>query len=65
MFDWSKLKAFAEDKMDVTQKKKKLLRRVENIVGKREHNWYSKFSHFPMMFPKDFFQGHLIPGTCG
>ena len=32
--DWSKLKAFADDKMNVTQKLKFVLEREGNIVGK-------------------------------
>ena len=31
--DWSKLKAYADDKKDVTEKLKFVLGRVENIVG--------------------------------
>ena len=35
--DWSKLKAFADDKIILTQKLKFLLGTVENIVGKGEN----------------------------
>ena len=38
--DWSKLKAFADDKITVTQILKLVLRRVENIVGKGENAGY-------------------------
>ena len=34
ILDWSKLKAFADDKINVTQKLKVALRKVENMVGK-------------------------------
>ena len=47
--DWSKLKAYAEDKINVTQKLKFELGRVylENIVGKGENAGYQHFLHFP------------------
>ena len=32
--DWSKLKAFTDDKINVTEKVKFVLGRIENIVGK-------------------------------
>ena len=37
ILDWPKLKAFAADKMNVIQKLKFVLNRVENIVGKGEN----------------------------
>ena len=37
ILDWSKLKAFADDKINVTEKLKFVLGRVENIVGKGEN----------------------------
>ena len=46
-FDWSKLKAFAGDKINVTQKLKFVLGRVENIVGKGENAGYQRFVLFP------------------
>ena len=33
--DWSKLKAFADEKINVTEKLKFVLGMIENIVGKR------------------------------
>ena len=36
ILDWSKLKAFVDDKRKVTEKLKFLLGRVENTVGKGE-----------------------------
>ena len=47
--DWSKLKAFADDKINVIENLKFVLGWVENIVGKGEN------AGFPMMFSKDFF----------
>ena len=37
ILDWSKLKGFADDKINVNQKVKFVLKRVENIVGKGEN----------------------------
>ena len=37
ILDWFKLKAFAENKINVTENLKFLLGRVENIVRKREN----------------------------
>ena len=33
IFDWSKIKAFAEDIINLNKKSKLMLGRVENIVG--------------------------------
>ena len=41
--DWSKLKAFADEKMNVTQKTNFYLESVENIVGKGENAGYQHF----------------------
>ena len=41
--DLSKLKAIADDKLDVTQKLRFALERVENIVGKGENAGYNVF----------------------
>ena len=37
ILDWSKLKAFADDKLNVTKELKFVLGREENIVGKGEN----------------------------
>ena len=47
ILDWSKLKAIADDIVNVNEKLKFVLRRVENIVGKRENAGYQNFLHFP------------------
>ena len=48
ILDWSKLKAFVDDKIiNVTQKLKFLFERVENM-------WLPAFSPFPTMFSKGF-----------
>ena len=44
IFDWSKMKAFTDDKKKVTEKFKFVLGRVENIVGKGENAGYQHFS---------------------
>ena len=46
---WSKLKQFADEKINVTEKLK--FGRVKNIVGKGEN---AAFSPFPPMFSKGF-----------
>ena len=53
--DWSKLKAFADDKIDMTEKFKFVLKRVENIVGKRRKCWLPAFSPFSQNVFKAFF----------
>ena len=54
ILDWSKLKGFADDKLNVTEKSKFVLQRVENIVGKGENAGYQHFSFshnvFKMLF---------------
>ena len=44
MLDWSKLKAFADEKINVTQELKFVSGRKENIVGKGENAGYQKIS---------------------
>ena len=45
--DWSKLKALANNKINVTQKLKFVVTRVGNIVGKRENAGNQHFLLFP------------------
>ena len=52
ILDWSKLKAFAEDKIKLAVKLKFVLERVENIVGKGENAGYQHFLLFPCCFQK-------------
>ena len=52
--DWSKLKGFADNKIDVNGILKFGLGRVENIVGKGENAGYQHFLLFPKMFSKAF-----------
>ena len=50
ILDWSKLKAFADDKINVTEKLKFLLERVENIVRIEENAGNQHFLLFPTTF---------------
>ena len=52
ILDWFKFKAFADDKINVTQKLKFVLERVENVVGKGENAGYQHFLLFPPCFQK-------------
>ena len=47
ILDCFKLKAFADDKIYVTEKVKFVSGRVENIMGKEENAGYQHFLHFP------------------
>ena len=47
ILDWSKFKAFADNKIKVTKKLKFASGRVENIVGKWENVDYQHFLLFP------------------
>ena len=46
----TKLKGFADDKINVTQKMKFVLGRIENIVGKGENTGDQHFLLFPLCF---------------
>ena len=50
-----KLKAFADDKLNVTQNIKVVFHRIENIVEKEENAGYQHFLLFPQCFQKFFF----------
>ena len=51
----TKLKAFADNKINVTEKLKFVLDVVENIMGKGENAGYQQFLLFPQCFPKASF----------
>ena len=53
--DWSKLKAFADDKLNVTEKSKFGLGWVENLVEKGENAGFQHFLLFPQKFSKGLF----------
>ena len=50
----SKLKAFADDKLNVTQNVKVVFHRIKNIVGKEENAGYQHFLLFPQRLQKAF-----------
>ena len=55
MFDWTKLKAFADNKINATEKLKSLSGWVEKIVEKGENAGFQHFLLFSTMFSKGFF----------
>ena len=59
---WSNLKAFAEDKVNMSEKLKFVLGRVENIVEKGENAGYQHFLLFPLCFQKASYTGSLKVG---
>ena len=59
ILDLSKLKAFADVNLNINQKLKFALGRVENIVGKGENAGYQHFFFFPLFFLKVFSLGSL------
>ena len=54
-YDWSKLKAFADEEIYANQKQKFFLGWVENLVGKGENAGYQHFLLFPQCFQKASF----------
>ena len=54
-WDWSKLKVFSVNKINVTKKLNFDLGMVENIVGKGENAGYPHFLLFPQCFQKPSF----------
>ena len=65
--DWSKLKALADDKINVTklkfEKSEICFWKVGKHYGKRRKCWLPAFSPFPRMF--SLCQGGLKSGLCG
>ena len=61
--DLSQLKAFADNKINVTQILNFDLGRVKNIVGKREKADYQHFLLFPQCLQKGFFFFRVV-NTC-
>ena len=57
ILDQSKLKAFADDNLNVNKELKLALGRVENIVGKGENADYQHFLLFHNVFKRLYFQG--------
>ena len=65
ILDWSKMKAFADDNINVKEKFKFGLGRVENIVGKGENAGNRHFLLFSQCFPKPTVSLSLKSGLCG
>ena len=61
---WSKLKAFADDNVNVTQNLKFIFERVESFLGKGENAGYQHVSHFPKCFQKPHLSGSLKLDVC-
>ena len=70
IFNWSKLKAFADDKKKKKKKKKKKIeieicfRKGRKHCGKRRKCWLQAFSPFPTMFSEGFFLRVVKSGDC-
>ena len=62
ILDWSNLKAFADDNINVAEMMISLSDRIENIVGKGENAGYQHFLLFPQCFPNTFFP-QCFPNT--
>ena len=50
----SKLKAFADDKLNIIQNIEVVFHSIENIVGKEENAGYQHFLLFPQCFQKAY-----------
>ena len=59
ILDWSKFKAFVDDKINVIEKFKFVFGKVANIEGKRENAGYQHFLLFPQYFQKAAYMGKL------
>ena len=57
--DWSKLKAFTDNKLNEAEKLKFVLGRVETIVGKGENAGNQHFLLFPQCFQKSSILGSI------
>ena len=63
ILNWSKLKAFADDKIDLNEKLKLVFERIENKVGKGEDILVSSnFSFSRNVFKSLLIQGHYKSG---
>ena len=64
ILDVTKLKAFADDKMNVAQMMISVFDRMENIVGKGENAGYQHFLLFPQCFQKASLLGFVKSRDC-
>ena len=65
IFDVTKLKAFADDKINIAQMMISVFDWLETIVGKGENAGYQHFLLFPQCFQRAYFLGSLKSGLCG
>ena len=65
ILDQTKLKAFADDKLNVTKMIISVFDRVENIVGKGEIACTSNFSFSHNVFKRLLSQRHQKASLCG
>ena len=65
ILDPSKLKEFADDSFKFDENGRKLSKREENTVGKREIARYEQFLLFPQCFQKACFPGASKGDVCG
>ena len=65
ILDLSKFKAFADIKINVTDKLNFVMGSVENIMGKEENSGNQHFLLFPHCFHRLPFQGREKFGLCG
>ena len=63
IFDMTKLKAFADDKLSVAEMAIFLYDKSRKHCGKRRKSWLPAFSSFPTVFSKAFFFRNLE--LCG
>ena len=64
IMDWSELKAFPENKINVIEKLKLVLERVENIVGNGENAGDQHLLIFPQCFLKASFPRSFKVRDC-
>ena len=62
LLDWSKLKAFADNKLNIAEFINSMFDRAENIVGKGENVGHQHFLLFPQCFQKASFSRSLKVG---
>ena len=62
--NWFKLKAFADNKLNLAEQLKFVLGRVENIVEKGENADDQHFLLFPQCFQKFLSKGRWKSGLC-
>ena len=59
ILNWSKLKAFTDDKMKLVKMMIFVFDWIENNVGKGEYASFQHFLHFPQCFQKAYYSGSL------